>query len=75
LLFRHSPWVARLVQIVLVLGAAEWAHTLNELVQLRLAQTMPATILAIVLTVIIAMTVTSALVLETQTIKRIYGRL
>ena len=75
LLFWQSPWVARVVQVVLVLGAAEWAHTLYELVQMRLAQNMPATRMSIILTAVIATSVASALLFETQTMKRIYRRL
>lgn len=72
LLFWLSPWVPRVVQAVLLLGAAEWAHTLYELVQMRLAQGMPATRMSIILAAVIATTVVSVLLLETQTMKRIY---
>ena len=75
LLFWQSPWVARVVQAVLLLGAAEWAHTLYELVQMRLAQGMPATRMSIILAAVIATTVVSALLFETQTMKRIYRRI
>jgi len=37
LLFVRKPWVARLLQVVLVLGALEWLHTLYGLVQMRTA--------------------------------------
>jgi len=74
LLFVPRPWAARLVQAVLLLGAAEWAHTLYTLVQVRLAQGLPATRMAIILGAVFAMTVASVLLFETQTLKRIYRR-
>lgn len=74
LLFVRRPWAARIVQIVLILGAIEWVRTLYELVQLRLAQGMPATRLAIILGTVIVVTAVSALLFETQTMKRIYRR-
>ena len=33
LLFLRQPWVARLVQVALVLGALEWVRTLFSLMQ------------------------------------------
>lgn len=72
LLFLRNPWAARVVQLVLVLGAIEWTRTLYELVQLRMAQGMPAARMAMILGAVIGVTATAALLFETQTIKRIY---
>ena len=74
LLFVRKPWAARVVQIILVLGAIEWATTLVGLVQMRMAQGLPATRLAIILGTVIVVTAAAALLFETQTMKRIYGR-
>jgi len=74
LLFVQKPWAARVVQAILVLGAIEWARTLYELVQLRLAQGVPATRMVIILGAVIVLTAASALLFETQTMKRIYKR-
>lgn len=74
LLFVRKPWAARVVQIVLVLGAIEWTTTLIGLVQMRVAQGMPATRMAIILGVVVVVTAVSALLFETQAMKRIYGR-
>ena len=74
LLFVRQPWAARVVQVVLALGAIEWATTLVGLVQMRLAQGMPATRMAIILGVVVIVTAGSALLFETQTMKRIYKR-
>jgi hypothetical protein len=74
LLFVRKPWAARIVQVILALGAIEWAHTLFELVQMRLAQGQPATRMAIILGTVIVVTITAALLFETQAMKRIYRR-
>lgn len=72
LLFVRTPWAARVVQLVLVLGAIEWMRTLYELVQSRLAQGMPVTRLAIILGAVVVVTIVSAALFETPAIKRIY---
>lgn len=72
LLFVQKPWTARVVQVVLILGAIEWVHTIYELVQLRSAQGMPAARMVIILAVVVVLTVASALLFQTQTMKRIY---
>ena len=74
LLFVRKPWAARVVQVILALGAIEWATTLVGLVQMRIAQGMPATRLAIILGTVVVVTVASALLFETQTMKRVYKR-
>jgi hypothetical protein len=74
LLFVRNPWAARVVQVILVLGAIEWATTLVGLVQMRIAQGMPATRLAIILGTVVVVTVASALLFETRTMKRVYKR-
>jgi hypothetical protein len=74
LLFVRRPWAARVVQVVLVFGAVEWATTLVGLVQMRMAQGEPATRLAIILSAVIIVTLTAALLFETQAMKRLYRR-
>ena len=72
LLFVRRPWAARVVQVVLLLGALEWAHTLYELVQIRAAHGQPFVRMAVILGVVETMTLLSALVFQTPTLKRIY---
>ena len=74
LLFLRKPWVPRVLQVALVLGALEWAHTLYSIAQVRAAQGIPATRLVIILATVIAVTAVSALLFESKTLKRIYGR-
>lgn len=73
LLFVRRPWVARLMQVVLVLGAFEWLRTLYELAQLRAAQGQPFTRMIVVLGVVAAVTFCSALLFQSSTLKIIYG--
>ncbi len=73
LLFLRKPWVARLVQVALIIGALEWAHTLYELMHMRLAQGAPFTRMAVILGVVIAVTVASALLFQTKRMKQMYG--
>ncbi len=72
LLFVRRAWVARMVQVVLVLGALEWVRTLYELVQWRAAQGEPATRMVIILGVVAAVTFGSALLFQAKTLKKIY---
>ena len=72
LLFVRRAWAARIVQVVLALGAIEWTTTLIGLVQMRTAQGLPATRMAIILGVVVIVTAAAALLFETQTMKRIY---
>jgi len=73
LLFLRRPWVARLMQVALVLGALEWIHTLYELMQMRSAQGMPVTRMAIILGAVASVAAGSALLFQTKTMKRVYG--
>ena len=74
LLFLRNPWTARAVQVILVLGAIEWATTLVGLLQMRAAQGLPATRLAIILGAVIVVTAAAALLFEAPAMKRIYRR-
>ena len=74
LLFVQKHWAARVVQAVLVLGAIEWALTLYELVQMRLALGMPATRMVAILAAVIFVTATSGLLFETRTMKQVFRR-
>ena len=72
LLFVRQAWVARLMQVVLVVGALEWIRTLYELVQLRVALGQPYTRMLIILGVVAAVTFCSALLFQLPTMKRVY---
>lgn len=72
LLAVRQPWVARLMQVVLVLGALEWIRTLYELVQLRAALGEPYTRMVVILGVVAAVTFCSALLFQSQVLKTTY---
>lgn len=73
LLFIRQLWVARLVQVALVLGAAEWVRTLIALAQARAAMDQPATRMIIILGVVAAVTFCSALLFQSTRLKKMYG--
>lgn len=73
LLLLQRPWVARLVQFVLVLGTLEWLRTLVMLARWRAAQGEPLVRMVIILGVVAAVTFCSALLFQTGALKRIYG--
>lgn len=72
LLFVRKPWVARLLQVALVLGAVMWLHTLYDLAQLRMAFGESPTRLVIILGTVAAVTLCSALLFQTKDLKKIY---
>jgi hypothetical protein len=73
LLFVRKAWVARVVQVGLLLGTVEWAHTLYRLVQVRVALDEPYTRLVIILGTVMAITALSALLFQAGPMRRIYG--
>jgi hypothetical protein len=66
-------WAARLVQIVLLLGALEWIRTLLVLVGQRREAGQPWTRMAIILAVVSLFTVCSAMVFCGKSLKKKYG--
>ena len=73
LLTVRRPWVARLMQVVLILGALEWVRTLYELVQVRAAHGQPFIRMVVILGIIAAVTFCSALLFQTPALKKTYG--
>jgi hypothetical protein len=72
LLIVRRPWVARLLQVVLILGALEWVHTIYELVQVRAAHGQPFTRMTVILGVVAAVTFLSALLFQAPALKKVY---
>ena len=73
LLFVRRPWVARIVQVALVLAAIEWVRTLYLLAAMRAATGESATRMVIILASVATVTLLSALLFESKALKRIYG--
>jgi hypothetical protein len=59
-------WAALVLQVALLLGAAEWARTLVILVRLRTASGEPVDRMAIILSAVAVATAASALVFRTR---------
>lgn len=72
LLLVRRAWVARVVQVVLVLGALEWTRTLAVLVLRRSDQGEPFLRLSLILGGVVAAAVISALLFETKRMRRLY---
>ncbi len=72
LLFVRQSWVARLMQVVLILGALEWVRTLYELAQARAVHGQPFTRMIVILGVVAAVTFCSALLFQSPELKKIY---
>ena len=73
LLAVRRPWVARLMQVVLVLGALEWIRTLVTLAMRRSDQGEPFLRMVLILGAVAAVTLASAALFETRKLRRIYG--
>jgi hypothetical protein len=72
LLIVRRPWVARLMQVALILGALEWVRTLYDLAQVRAAHDQPFTRMVVILGVVVAVTFCAALLFQTPALKGIY---
>lgn len=72
LLIVRRPWAARLVQVALILGVLEWIRTLHMLVQVRVAEDQPFVRMVIILGVVAAVTLCSALLFELPVLKKYY---
>ena len=72
LLIVRQPWVARLMQVALVLGALEWLWTLFGLVQVRAALGQPFIRMTVILGSVAVVTFLSALLFQSSTFKGIY---
>lgn len=72
LLFVRQPWIARFMQVVLVLGALEWVRTLVELQQTRVALGQSYGRMLVILGLVAAVTACSALLFQSKTLKDVY---
>ena len=74
LLFVPKPWVPRLFQAVLVLGAFEWLRTLYLFAQMRIAWGEPWTRLAVILGAVALFTALSGLVFRHRNLAARYQK-
>ena len=73
LLAVRRPWVPRLLQVVLTLGALEWIRALVTLAMQRADQGEPYLRMALILGAVAAVTLASAFLFETGRLRRFYG--
>jgi hypothetical protein len=73
LLFVRRPWSARVVQVVLVLGAIEWLLTLSELVVLRMDMGLPYSRMVMILGSVAVLTAMSAMAFRSEPLRQRYG--
>jgi hypothetical protein len=74
LLFLRQPWVPRVMQVVLVLGTIEWLRTMYEIAHMRALHGQPYGRMLVILGIVAAVTLCSALLFQSATLKKIYGR-
>lgn len=72
LLFMRKPWVPRLFQGLLILGALEWLRSLYFLAAMRIAWDQPWTRLAIILGAVALFTGLSGLVFRSNSLRSFY---
>ena len=72
LLFLRARWVPALIQVVLLVAAAEWLRTLYVLIGDRTALGQSWTVAAIILGSVAAFTILSTLVFRGRALKRYY---
>jgi hypothetical protein len=73
ILLVRKPWVAPTVQVVLVLGGLVWIRRAAVLVGQRQASGESWTRLAVILAIVAAFTMASALVFRSTAVKKYYG--
>ncbi|MHB0968999.1 MAG: hypothetical protein ACYC7A_14665 [Thermoanaerobaculia bacterium] len=72
LLFVRRPWVARVFQVVLLLGALEWVWTTIEFTRIRMAVGEPWVRMVVILGVVALFTAASALVFRSRGLRQRY---
>jgi hypothetical protein len=73
LLLLRKPWVPRLFQALLVLGALEWLRSLYALAVLRIAFEQPWARLAVILGAVALFTALSGLVFRSRGLRTWFG--
>ena len=68
-----KPWVPRVTQLALLLGAAEWLRTLFFIAQMRIEFGMPWTRMAIILGAVTLFTALSGLVFRSGALRKRYS--
>ena len=72
LLFIRKAWAARIIQLLLLAGAAEWIRAMFGYIAIRKESGEDWTRLAIILIVVAALTACSTLVFRSKSLKKRY---
>jgi len=72
LLFLRKPWVARSIQVLLILGAAEWIRAMFGYIEIRKSIGEDWGRLAIILVAVALLTACSGLVFQGKSLKHRY---
>jgi hypothetical protein len=73
LVFVRRPWVPRVLQLALLLGAIEWVRTLVVLVQVREAMGQPYARLALILGAVALATAIASLAFQWRAVRAHYA--
>ena len=73
LLFIKKKYIAKIIQLTLIAGAAEWIRTMFYYINLRKETGDDWIRLAIILSVVSLFTLLSALIFQTKAMKKIYS--
>jgi hypothetical protein len=73
LLLIRRPWVAKTIQVALLLGTLEWLRTLLQLAGERIQMGQPVLRLVVILATVAVVTLLSAFTFRTATLKKMYG--
>lgn len=72
MLLHRRPWTARIAQVVLVAGAAEWVRTLLVLARERERAGEPAARMIAILATVAVVTLLSALIFRSKAVRQAY---
>ena len=73
LLIIRESWVPRVLQLALLLGAAEWLHALYSFTQIRIEYGMPWMRMAFILGAVALFTACSGLVFNNKALRKRYS--
>ena len=73
LLLVKRPWIVRVIQTILVLGAIEWVLTLSELMSRRIEMGQPYMRLVAIIGSVAFLTAVSGLVFRSESLRNRYG--
>lgn len=71
-LFIKQAWLVRIIQILLVIGAAEWIRTLFAYIEIRKMIGEDTTRLTIIMLSVALFTLLSAVLFQTRSLKELY---